>query len=200
MSRLYRRRDRLHDQVQITVVLAHYGYRVHPDNYEQQFPCDLHGDGMDIKPSGRVYPHTNSWYCFACDESRDVISTVMAKENVQFAEAIKILERRYGLPDLPWEDDDFQVREKPEAERLDDQFDEMAQRGTTYEAERNRVGKLLDNIARERSLPMATVLAFYEAYDRFSWSVEKEHSTQVVGREAMIKLRARIMDKLEVQT
>lgn len=200
MSRLYRRRDRIHDQVQITSVLAHYGYRVHPENYEQQFPCDLHGDGLDAKPSGRVYPQSNSFYCFACDQSRDPIGLVMEKENVEFAEAIKILEQLYGLPELPWEDSDFQPREKTVNEELNSMHEEMSRRGSTYERERNRVDRLLYSISQERSLPMSVVMAYYEAFDRISWSVEKQYSTPDVGREAMIKLRTRIMNKLEVPT
>ena len=195
MSRLYRRRDRIKDDVQITQVLAHYGYRVHPENYEQQFPCDLHGDGLDIKPSGRVYPHTNSWYCFACDESRDVINTVMAKEGVEFPQAIKILEERYGLPDMPWEEGDYQTKEKPLAE----QIEESSRGGSSFEDECRRVDRLLYNVAQERSLPPPTLLAFYEVYDRFVWTVEKEHCEVAVGREAMIKLRQRVMSKLETE-
>lgn len=196
MSRLYRRRDRIKEQVQIVQVLAHYGYRVHSENYEQQFPCDLHGDGHDLTPSARVYPSSNSFYCFACDRIRDPIGIVMEKENVEFSKAVRILEERYGLPDIPWEEGDSQTKEEPMSTQVGKQFEEMSHRGTSYEDERQRVEKLLYNSIREKSVSMDTALFGYEAFDRISWSVEKEHSTEDIGREAMIKLRERIRKKM----
>ena len=57
--------DRIRETASILDVLAHYGYHVRDDggHREQQFPCDLHGTGRDNKPSARVYPESNSWYC-----------------------------------------------------------------------------------------------------------------------------------------
>lgn len=64
-SRAKQRADRIRSEVPIIRVLADYGYHVNPDgeDREQQFSCDLHGSGQDRKPSARVYPSTNSWYC-----------------------------------------------------------------------------------------------------------------------------------------
>ena len=45
-------------------LLSSFGYRVRADggDREEQFQCDLHGDGRDNKPSARFYPD-NTWYC-----------------------------------------------------------------------------------------------------------------------------------------
>lgn len=59
--------DRIREHVPIVRVLAAYGYRVREEggDREQQFSCDLHGDGRDSKPSARVYPASDSWYCIS---------------------------------------------------------------------------------------------------------------------------------------
>lgn len=194
VSRLYRRRDRIKDEVPITQVLSFYGYRVTPDSYEQQFPCDLHGDGQDNKPSARVYPQSNDWYCFACDQTRDAISTVEEKEGISFAEAIRVLEQRHNLPDLPWEDGDEYQRTKPLAEQLDEGFEQQGYR--SFDDERKRVERLLQGITQEHDLPMGTVLASWEAFDRICYEVAQENWNEDLGKQALEKLRTRVMNKL----
>lgn len=70
MSRAKQRADRIREEVEIVQVLADYGYHVsaHGGDREQQFSCDLHGDGSDSKPSARAYPSSNSWYCVSVHE------------------------------------------------------------------------------------------------------------------------------------
>lgn len=53
---------------------------------EQQISCPFHG--RDASPSMRVYPHTNSCYCFKCKESWDPISYTMRKKNMNFTQAV----------------------------------------------------------------------------------------------------------------
>lgn len=69
MSRAADAAARINQHVSIENILAAYGYRVRPGGgREQQFSCDLHGDGRDGRPSARVYPDSNSWYCVAVNE------------------------------------------------------------------------------------------------------------------------------------
>ena len=65
MSRSARRLAQIKSEVPIQQVLFDYGYKIHMGGQfqEQQFPCDLHGDGQDGKPSARMYPASNQWYC-----------------------------------------------------------------------------------------------------------------------------------------
>ncbi len=104
MGRAKESADRIRSEVPIVEVLYEYGYQVHPDggDREQQFSCDLHGDGADTKPSARVYPDSSSFHCFACGRSRDAITLVREKENVSFWGAVKWLEAKYNLEPLPW--------------------------------------------------------------------------------------------------
>lgn len=70
MGRSRQRADRIRALIPIEEVLLHYGYQVRADagGREQQFCCDLHGDGQDTKPSARVYPESASWYCVDVNE------------------------------------------------------------------------------------------------------------------------------------
>ena len=51
-----KRVEQIKEFVSIEQGLNDLGYRVQHIDREQQFPCDLHGDGRDGKFSARVYP------------------------------------------------------------------------------------------------------------------------------------------------
>jgi len=93
-----KRSERIKEKISIFSVLHSYNYDVVDSPREQQFRCNLHGDGSDNSPSARAYPDSNSWYCFACGKTRDAISTVMEIEGVGFSQACKALETKYDLP------------------------------------------------------------------------------------------------------
>lgn len=159
MSRSERRAQRIRDEVRIDRLLASYGYQVHPDvDREQQFSCDLHGDGTDSKPSARVYPTNNQWYCWACARSRDAIQTVREKEGLGFLQALDKLERDYGLPSLPWEEGDHETAPvDPVASILD---------AVTPDPVRTRVERCLRAITLERKEPLPKVLKLWELFDQ----------------------------------
>lgn len=140
-------------------MLAGYGYRVQPEaEREQQFSCDLHGDGTDQKPSARMYPGTNSWYCWACARSRDAIQTVREKEGLDFPQALDKLEKDHGLPPLPWEDGDHESKPRDVvADILDAPYTDPV---------RTRCEKIIRAITLERSEPLPRVLKLWEVFDR----------------------------------
>lgn len=157
-TRAERRAARIRTDIPITRVLEAYGYRVQDVDREQQFSCDLHGDGSDSKPSARVYPSTNQWYCWACSRSRDAIATVREKEGVSFHAALEKLERDHGLPALPWEDgDDETAPADPVAEVLD---------APRTDPVRARTERVLRALTVERTEPLPRVLKLWEAFDR----------------------------------
>lgn len=99
-----RRADRIRNTIDLGKILEDYGYSVRSNmDREQQFSCDLHGDGRDGKPSARYYPGSQSWYCFACGRARDAITTVKEKEGWDFNKACSHLERQNGLSPLPYQ-------------------------------------------------------------------------------------------------
>ena len=72
------------------------GERVHlrPTRRGYSGRCPFH---EDREPSFHVYMDTQSYYCFGCHESGNVITYVMKTENVGFPEALKILAYRAGI-------------------------------------------------------------------------------------------------------
>ena len=162
MSRSERRAERIRSEVPIERVLALYGYEVRTEggSREQQFRCDLHGDGTDNKPSARCYPSSNTWYCWACNQSRDAIQTVREKEGASFHGAIESLEKNFGLPPLPWEDGDGG---DAHIDPLQGVFDPYTR---TFEDDSRRCNALLESMCQERVLPLRLVLALLEEYDR----------------------------------
>jgi DNA primase len=179
--------DRIRAEVPITQVLASYGYRIRDIDREQQFQCDLHGTGRDNKPSARVYPDSNSWYCFGCDKTRDPIETVKAKEGVAFWRAVKILEEAYGLPALPIDygvDDRPQVVGKVAAALLDPTL--------TYEHLVGRVRSALDARTINKDAPREQVLRLWEKFDEVVFQVENKVWPEDKGRVLLHGLLGRV--------
>ena len=165
MSRSKERADRIRAEVPIAEVLASYGYRVDPGaDREQQFQCDLHGDGRDGKPSARVYPEDGHWYCFACARSRDAIQTVREKEGLEFSAACSALEQRFKLPPLPW-------AEEPERHGWEAALEAPPVTASDAHA---RTSKFLTSITREKALPLRAVLLAWENLDRLATRLESD--------------------------
>ncbi|MFZ4600574.1 MAG: CHC2 zinc finger domain-containing protein [Terrimicrobiaceae bacterium] len=161
MSRSERRAERIRQEVPIEALLAHYGYQVVAGaDREQQFPCDLHGDGSDGKPSARCYPENNSWFCFGCNRSRDAIQTVREKEGLSFYLTLQRLEQLFSLPNLAWEDGDREEAPKDPLEGI------FSQQEATFADAANRADRILKSMVLERRHPLPTILRLYEEYDR----------------------------------
>jgi len=69
---------------------------IRPSDTEQQISCPFHG--QDSSPSMRVYPHTNSCYCWTCKESWDPVSYTMRRRGLRFIEALAALVSAYSVP------------------------------------------------------------------------------------------------------
>lgn len=138
----------------IFTLLHDLGYPVRPDqaDREQQFPCDLHGDGRDGKPSARAYPDSNSWYCFACGYKRGIVRTLQDKLGLSRENAHKYLKDKYGVV--------FKERvENPERAPLALEFDRP--QVNKYEV----LHSTLKAITQDRDLPLENILALWEAFD-----------------------------------
>lgn len=60
--------------------------------------CPFHHEKT---PSFCVDESRQSYYCFGCHVGGDAISFVMAMENVEFKDAVRMLAERYNLPPMP---------------------------------------------------------------------------------------------------
>lgn len=196
MNRSRRAAARIQEHVSILQILVAYGYNVRADggHREQQFSCDLHGSGLDQKPSARVYPESNSWYCFACDKTRDVIETVRVKEDLNFWPAVKKLETAAGLEPLPWT-----------KERGDDIVSEVTralEADRTFEQDEKRVCTLLDGLTMDRLLPRDELFTFWEGFDQVIYRVrgprrEGGDWSEQQGRVMLDGLRQRALDAVK---
>lgn len=193
------RADNIRENVPIATFLASLGYEVRTDLdlREQQFPCDLHGDGFDNKPSARIYPDTNSWFCFACNKVRDAIRTVQDREGVGFHEACRAIERRFGLraPSMEGFEKEIRAKESPE-----DSITSVSARSSSFEQAQHRLESLLFSLTRERSLPMTKTFGLWEAFDSFCWRVQREVWTKHQGLSALEKLHQKTIEQLRGKT
>lgn len=189
MGRSRDRADRIKEQIPIVQVLYDLGYQVHPQggDREQQFQCNLHGDGTDNKPSARVYPRSASFYCFACGETRDAIKTIQDKEGLNFHDACTYLEKKYGLPPLPWE-----PQEKEET--VEDRVSAVFSKGVSFAEGITRIDGLLTTLTKEKDLPMNRILTFWEVRDMVCYMVAQDQWDEAKGRKAINKLHKTVMD------
>jgi hypothetical protein len=197
--RTQRRLERIKDEVDILSLLEEFGFHVRGDmDREQQFSCRLHGDGRDSRPSARVYPETQSWHCWACQKSRDAVSTVREVHNLGFMEAVKWLEGKYGLPELPFLPGDTVYRPKA-ADTVVEEALAPLQQGRTFEQDAKVVGGLIDMATSDRMLSLERTTAFWDAFDRVVYLVTGKGQSlpEVQGRVALEKIRTRIMAEIK---
>ena len=195
--RTQRRLDRIKEEVDILALLEGFGFRVRAGmDREQQFQCSLHGDGSDNKPSARAYPETNSWHCWACQKSRDAVSTVREVNNLGFMDAIKWLESKFSLPPMSYEEGDNAgyKREKDRREVVE----EALNNDRTFEQDAHVVSSILEMVTTDKLLPLARVTAYWDAFDRINYLVNGKGQSlpEVKGRVALKKVQTRVMEEI----
>lgn len=184
-ARNNRRRDRIRLEIPLADLMNELGYNVHSGGGgEEQFCCDLHGDGHDNKPSARLYPN-NTTYCWACSVARDAVSYVRAKKGLEYTAALDWLEKEYKLPSLPFEDDDYSTKVNL--------YPDPVERDDTFEGVTDRVRKQLDRFTVEKTLPLNTLLGFWGDFDRILYLVVEKVQDERSGMRNLLLLRERVV-------
>jgi len=176
--RLRKRIHRANRLVSMAQLMIRLGYRVTEADAEQQFACDLHG--KDSKPSARLYPRTNSTYCWACHQSRRPVDLIKEREGVHLERAVTMLEEMFDLPSLPLIDDEPDDEIYPEE-------------GPSLDDEIQRTERLLLTLTQERTIPMDRALWAWERYDQTLAMAEREELTVEVARSVLIGLRGKLL-------
>lgn len=83
---------RVKELVRLTDVLARYNLTPNRAGF---LHCPFHSGDQDA--SLKIYPSTDSWYCFGCGKGGDVIDFVAKMERCSFAEALKRLNTDFCL-------------------------------------------------------------------------------------------------------
>lgn len=129
--------------------------------------CPFHGEKT---PSFNIYTETDSFYCFGCGASGDVISFIMKIDNLDYVEAVRYLAQRAGM-DMPEDgyDDSLSKLKKRiyEANREAARFYYK-----TLVSEKGRAG--LDYF-RSRMLADTTIRHFGLGFADDNWSSLCEH-------------------------
>jgi DNA primase len=101
------------EQLGIYQVLIAYHIQFTGGGEPEQIHCPFHG--ADINKSARVYPETDTVYCFTCDKKWNVISFVQEQEELTFVEALRFIRTHWNItismPD--YEASFYSMRRKP---------------------------------------------------------------------------------------
>lgn len=131
--------------------------------------CPLHNDKKT--PSFSVSPDKQLFFCFGCNAGGTVINFIMAKENLDFMEAVKLLAERAGVP-VP---DYRSATERNRAAQLHEKKKRMY--AMNAEAARFFFNNLIApenkralDYLRQRKLSNATIKGFGLGYAPDSWS------------------------------
>lgn len=130
--------------------------------------CPFHSERT---PSCTIYPDTDSFYCFGCGAGGDVITFIMKIENLDYAEAVKYLADRSGIP-LP-EDELGNKTADNKRKRLLEMNKEAAR--FFYSVIKSEAGRPGLEYLIKRGLKPETIKKFGLGYAPNSWSALKDH-------------------------
>lgn len=139
---------RVKELVRLTDVLERYNLRPSRAGF---LHCPFHSGDRDA--SLKIYPATDSWYCFGCGEGGDVIDFVAKMERCSFKEALKKLNIDFDLG----------VGEK---QSLRNVRQRQQGRGREVLRQREQRDTLLDKIAYRRALWLSCKTASIITHER----------------------------------
>lgn len=159
-------------------------------------PCPFH---TERTPSFIVSPDRQSWHCFgACGTGGDVISFVMRKEGLDFADALRILAERAGV----------KLRERRASEHEDRQRERVyAANEATAQFFRNLLedeepGRQARDYLARRGVDAKTAAAFSLGWSAPAWESLREHlshkgftDTELLAAGLLVEGESRLHDR-----
>ena len=139
---------RVKELVRLTDVLARYNLTPSRAGF---LHCPFHSGDRDA--SLKIYPATDSWYCFGCGEGGDVIDFFAKMERCGFAEALKKLNADFCLG----------LEEK---QSLRNARQRRQERGREILRQKEQRDTLLDKIAYRRALWLSVKTANIATHER----------------------------------
>ena len=129
--------------------------------------CPFHGEKT---PSFNIYTETDSFYCFGCGASGDVISFIMKIENLDYLDAVRYLAQRAGIevPDNSYDSSMSNLRKRIfEANREAARF--------YYRTLISPAGRTGLDYLRRRMLTDATIRHFGLGFAPESWTALSDY-------------------------
>ncbi|MBQ6419786.1 MAG: DNA primase [Clostridia bacterium] len=159
--------DELRSRVDIESLIAGYAEVRHSGSRTPVALCPFHAEKT---PSLVIYPHNCSYYCFGCGNGGDAIVFIRNIEHLDYAEAVRFLCDKTGMPfpSDPVDDEYTRLRRRCyEANRAAARFFHAALRSPAGEAARKYLEK--------RRLTDETVNHFGLGYAPDSWDALLKH-------------------------
>lgn len=160
--------DEVVDKNDIVEVISHYVTLKRVGSRFQAL-CPLHSDKKT--PSFSVSPDKQLFHCFGCGAGGTVIHFIMAKENLDFMEAVKYLAERAGVPVPDYRSGTEKAKAAELHEKKKRMYEMNAEAGRFFH--KNLISPehsyALDYL-RDRKLSNQTIKSFGLGYAPDSWS------------------------------
>lgn len=166
-------RNRIEEVISMYVTLKRTGSRL-------VGLCPFHSEKT---PSFTVFTDTNSYHCFGCGAGGDVITFVMAAENLDYLGALEFLCNRVGMK-MPDTDG-----EKSESGRRRRFYDMNREAARFFHASLSKPGaeNAVDYLINRRKLPKSAITRFGIGYAPDSFDALRKHMISLGYRDEELK-------------
>jgi DNA primase len=139
--------------------------------------CPFHNERT---PSFYVTPERQTWHCFgACGTGGDIFSFIMKRDNIEFAEALRVLAARAGIA--------LEERRRPAEREADERLAQANEAAASYYHHllvQSRAAEPARAYLTQRGLDQETIESFELGYSPDSWDALKLHLTERSFSEA----------------
>lgn len=166
-------RNRIEEVISMYVTLKRAGSRL-------VGLCPFHSEKT---PSFTVFTDTNSYHCFGCGAGGDVITFVMAAENLDYLGALEFLCNRVGMK-MPDTDG-----EKSESGRRRRFYDMNREAARFFHASLSKPGaeNAVDYLINKRKLPKSAIMRFGIGYAPDSFDALRSHMISLGYKDEELK-------------